>query len=142
MDFNCPDWLAALAAGPAERQLLAQSLALAGADERGRALALLLGELRSDAALIGAGLLVGYWRGREKNEELLELIKNLSPEVLAILQALDQLTLIDRLHDMEQSDLEQLRKMLLAMASDMRAVILKLELQTVLMRNMGDKSTA
>ena len=142
MDSNCPDWLAALAAGPAEQQLLAQSLALAGADERGRALALLLGELRSGAALIGAGLLVGYWRGREKNEELLERIKNLSPEILAILQALDQLTLIDRLHDMEQSDLEQLRKMLLAMASDMRAVILKLALQTVLMRNLGDKSPA
>lgn len=95
----------------------------------------MLGDLRSDATLIAAGLLVKPWR--EKKIEPDALVEKIGNGVLGLLNALDDLGLIDHLHEQEKSDLEQLRKMLLAMASDMRAVILKLALQVMLMRNMG-----
>lgn len=106
-------------------------------DERTQIVLQLLSEMRSDAPLINAGLLVPYWRKHtDKTEALLTRLKDLAgAEALAILQALDTLGLIDQLHE-QKNDLEALRKMLLAMANDMRAVILKLALQTSLMRTM------
>lgn len=144
--------LETLAGTPEQRAILTAAAALVAArapapapgeappppDERTLALCRLLGELRSDAMLLAAGLLVKTWRSAaEKDEELLNAVRAVHPEVLAILQALDQLALIDQLHEQEQSDLERLRKMLLALATDMRAVVLKLALQVVLMRHMS-----
>lgn len=111
-------------------------------DKRTVLLVQLLFEMRSDPDLISAGFLVKYWRSLKNQPEALQKLKlaleALNPSILGILKALDGLALIDHLHEKEQSDLEQLRKMLLAMASDMRAVILKLALQTVLMRTLHD----
>ena len=104
-------------------------------DERSRTLVKLLLNLRSDATMLAAGLLVEPWR--KKQLDLEALAASPCHSVIGLLQALDDLALIDQLHEQEQSDIERLRKMLLAMASDMRAVILKLALQVVLMRNLS-----
>ena len=124
----------------AAREQLATAYAIAAAtptppDERSRTLVKLLLNLRSDATMLAAGLLVEPWRKKQLDLEALAV----SPchSVIGLLQALDDLALIDQLHEQEQSDIERLRKMLLAMASDMRAVILKLALQVVLMRNLS-----
>ncbi|WP_298640734.1 RelA/SpoT family protein [uncultured Cardiobacterium sp.] len=122
------------------REQLSAAYAIAAAtptppDERSRTLVKLLLNLRSDVTMLAAGLLVEPWR--KKQLDLEALAASPCHSVIGLLQALDDLALIDQLHEQEQSDLERLRKMLLAMASDMRAVILKLALQVVLMRNLG-----
>ena len=124
----------------AAREQLSAAYAIAAAtptppDERSRTLVKLLLNLRSDATLLAAGILVAPWRKKELDPDTLAAAP--CHNVIPLLQALDDLALIDQLHEQEQSDLERLRKMLLAMASDMRAVILKLALQVVLMRNLG-----
>ncbi|EHM55070.1 RelA/SpoT family protein [Cardiobacterium valvarum] len=124
----------------AAREQLSAAYAIAAAtptppDERSRTLVKLLLNLRSDATLLAAGLLVEPWR--KKQLDLEALAASPCHGVIGLLQALDDLALIDQLHEQEQSDIERLRKMLLAMASDMRAVILKLTLQVVLMRNLS-----
>ena len=124
----------------AAREQLSAAYAIAAAtptppDERSRTLVKLLLNLRSDATMLAAGLLVESWR--KKQLDLEALAASPCHGVIGLLQALDDLALIDQLHEQEQSDIERLRKMLLAMASDMRAVILKLALQVVLMRNLS-----
>ena len=124
----------------AAREQLSAAYAIAAAtptppDERSRTLVKLLLNLRSDATMLAAGLLVEPWR--KKQLDLEALAASPCHGVIGLLQALDDLALIDQLHEQEQSDIERLRKMLLAMASDMRAVILKLALQVVLMRNLS-----
>ena len=124
----------------AAREQLSAAYAIAAAtptppDERSRTLVKLLLNLRSDATMLAAGLLVEPWR--KKQLDLEALAASPCHSVIGLLQALDDLALIDQLHEQEQSDIERLRKMLLAMASDMRAVILKLALQVVLMRNLS-----
>ena len=89
-------------------------------DERSQMLIKLLLDLRGDASLLAAGLLVAPWR--EKHLDAEALAASPCKAVTPLLQALDDLSLIDHLHEQEQSDLERLRKMLLAMASDMRAL--------------------
>lgn len=101
-------------------------------DERTKILTQLLVELRGDATLVSAGILVTAWRAKRITAEQVQ--ESCGDIVLTLLRGLDDLALIDHLHDRDQSDLEQLRKMLLAMASDMRAAILKLSLQVVAMR--------
>ncbi|SUO93734.1 RelA/SpoT family protein [Suttonella ornithocola] len=110
------------------------------ADRRSEMLTRLLVELRSDATLVAAGLLVGRYRQEAIKAE--DIKETCGETLYQLLQGLDALALIDNLHEREKSDLEQLRKMLLAMASDMRAVILKLALQVVAMRCMNDYSNA
>lgn len=124
----------------AAREQISAAYAIAAAtptppDERSRTLVKLLLNLRSDATMLAAGLLVEPWR--KKQLDLEALAASPCHGVIGLLQALDDLALIDQLHEQEQSDIERLRKMLLAMASDMRAVILKLALQVVLMRNLS-----
>ena len=124
----------------AAREQLSAAYTIAAAtptppDERSRTLVKLLLNLRSDATMLAAGLLVEPWR--KKQLDLEALAASPCNSVIGLLQALDDLALIDQLHEQEQSDIERLRKMLLAMASDMRAVILKLALQVVLMRNLS-----
>ena len=124
----------------AAREQISAAYAIAAAtptppDERSRTLVKLLLNLRSDATMLAAGLLVEPWR--KKQLDLEALAASPCHSVIGLLQALDDLALIDQLHEQEQSDIERLRKMLLAMASDMRAVILKLALQVVLMRNLS-----
>ena len=124
----------------AAREQLSAAYTIAAAtptppDERSRTLVKLLLNLRSDATMLAAGLLVEPWR--KKQLDLEALAASPCHGVIGLLQALDDLALIDQLHEQEQSDIERLRKMLLAMASDMRAVILKLALQVVLMRNLS-----
>lgn len=102
--------------------------------ERSQMICQLLVDLRSDASLVAAGLLVDAVRAKAITQE--EVREHCGETVAGLLQALASLSLIDTLHERENSDLEQLRKMLLAMASDMRAVILKLALQVVAMRRI------
>lgn len=142
LEQKYPDWLSEQEQKltPEAQQLIKNAYAFAlssgvSPDRDTGVLIRMLGDLRSDATLIAAGLLVKPWR--EKQIEPEALAENVGSGVLGLLKALDDLGLIDHLHEQEKSDLEQLRKMLLAMASDMRAVILKLALQVMLMRQMN-----
>lgn len=103
-----------------------------GIEARNEILCRLLVDIKSDATLVSAGLLVWAWQEKELDKNI--VAQYCGNDVVALLQGLDSLSLIDRLHERDNSDIEQLRKMLLAMASDMRAVILKLALQVVIMR--------
>lgn len=140
-----PQWLPGQALYPetSARLLIehAYDLASAQTDFPAKKAAMLTGllvDLKADATLIATALLVPAWRGGLLDAET--ITEKTSAEVVALLRALDALGLIDRLHDQEKSDIEQLRKMLLAMASDMRAVILKLALQTIAMRALSEYS--
>lgn len=136
-----PQWLPGPALYPTTHRLIEQAYALASVEaifpERKVAmLCKILVDLKADATLIAAALLVFAWRSGALEAET--IAEKTAPEVLNLLRALDALGLIDHLHDQDKNDLEPLRKMLLAMASDMRAVILKLALQTVAMRCLSD----
>lgn len=126
---------------PSSIQLIDSAYTLASAcvgfdEEHSAALTALLLMLKADAEVIATGLLVRAYRQQKIKAE--EIGEQVSSNCLALLRALDALSLIDRLHEQEKSDLEQLRKMLLAMASDMRAVILKLALQVLAMRGLSE----
>ena len=94
----------------------------------------LLVSLRSDATLVATGLLL--WPYRQGRLDSAVLAEHCGKTVLSLLEGVASLNLIDHLHEHENNDLEQLRKMLLAMARDMRAVVLKLALQVVVMRRI------
>ena len=91
----------------------------------------LLIELKADASLISAGILAC---GKKEIEKEI-ILEKCGKVVLEILNSLENLALIDELHD-KDNDIEKLRKMLLAMAGDLRAVILKLALQVVIMQEI------
>ncbi|UJF25406.1 bifunctional (p)ppGpp synthetase/guanosine-3',5'-bis(diphosphate) 3'-pyrophosphohydrolase [Suttonella sp. R2A3] len=138
-----PHWLPGQAEYPdsAARELIERAYDVAATlngalDEHTQWLIGSLYDLRSDATLIAAGLLVRPWRGKLIDGQRID--DEVDPNVTGLLRALDDLALIDALHEQENNDLEQLRKMLLAMASDMRAVVLKLALQTVAMRRANE----
>ncbi|MDO5091051.1 MAG: bifunctional (p)ppGpp synthetase/guanosine-3',5'-bis(diphosphate) 3'-pyrophosphohydrolase [Cardiobacteriaceae bacterium] len=136
-----PPWLPGEAHYPDSHALIESAYDLASAqnafpERKAAMLSGLLLDLKADATLIAAALLVYGWRAQALDADT--IAEKTAPDVVNLLRALDALGLIDRLHDQEKNDLEQLRKMLLAMASDMRAVILKLALQTVAMRSMGE----
>ena len=136
-----PPWLPGQALYPENRALIEKAYQLASQqagfpEEKAAMLVGLLVELKADATLIAAALLVYAWRSQAIDADTLSA--ELSAEVVSLLRALDALSLIDHLHDQEKNELEPLRKMLLAMASDMRAVILKLALQTVAMRSLSE----
>lgn len=117
---------------------LAGSACDSALDLRSRTLCALLVSLRSDAILVATGLLVfAYREGRLDRQTLIE---HCGQNVLSLLEGLETLDLIDHLHERKNSDLEQLRKMLLAMARDMRVVVLKLALQVVAMRGVTELS--
>lgn len=103
-------------------------------DERTQMLTEILLTLGSDAVLVATGLLIWPWREEQLDKK--DIIETCGQTVYELLQGVDALQLIDTLHEQEQSSLERLRKMLLAMANDMRAVILKLALQVVAMRRI------
>ena len=105
-------------------------------DLRSRILCTLLLSLRGDAVLVATGLLV--FAHREGRLDQQKLVTDCGNTVLSLLEGLKTLDLIDHLHERENSDLEQLRKMLLAMARDMRVVVLKLALQVVAMRGITE----
>ncbi|MBV7435507.1 bifunctional (p)ppGpp synthetase/guanosine-3',5'-bis(diphosphate) 3'-pyrophosphohydrolase [Cardiobacteriaceae bacterium TAE3-ERU3] len=143
-----PQWLPGQAEYPdsSARELIERAYDLANDtgniadDQQTQWLIQSLRGLHGDATLVAAGLLVSVWRSGKVDAERID--NDVSPKVTGVLKALDDLALIDALHEQEKSDLEQLRKMLLAMASDMRAVILKLALQTVAIRSAGRYSLA
>lgn len=115
---------------------LAGSACDSALDVRSRTLCTLLVSLRSDAILVATGLLVFAYREGHLDKQI--LTERCGQDVLSLLEGLETLNLIDHLHERENSDLEQLRKMLLAMARDMRVVVLKLALQVVAMRGVTE----
>ncbi len=68
------------------------------------------------------------------NEDVVAL---LSSEEQSLLTDLEKISLIDSLHDKQEQNTERLRKMLLAMANDVRVVVIKLALQLVAMRHLS-----
>lgn len=130
MTNQFPVWLELFA----DNELVAKSYLLACSfsnyqENKIKALINILVDLKADQEMISAGLLLfAYQDGFLDKQSLID--KN----VWQLLIAFDALKLIDRLHGQEKSDLESLRKMLLAMASDMRAVILKLAWQLLIIR--------
>ncbi len=65
-----------------------------------------------------------------------ELLELLNDDEQALLTDLEKIGLIDILHENPQQDIERLRQMLLAMANDIRVVVIKLALQLVSMRHL------
>ena len=133
-----PNWLPNQAIFPdiAALNLIKESYLLAfsaGEDNLAfcQSLTRLLIELRADASLISAGILA--CSKTELDKEL--ILAKCGKAVAEILNSLENLALIDELHE-KNNDIENLRKMLLAMAGDLRAVILKLALQVVIMQEI------
>ncbi|PID66336.1 MAG: GTP pyrophosphokinase [Gammaproteobacteria bacterium] len=65
------------------------------------------------------------------------ILARLNDEEKALLADLEKISLIDVLHDNQQQNIERLRQMLLAMANDVRVVVIKLALQLVAMRHLS-----
>ncbi len=66
-----------------------------------------------------------------------EILARLNDEEKSLLSDLEHISLIDVLHDNPQQNIERLRQMLLAMANDVRVVVIKLALQLVAMRHLS-----
>lgn len=64
------------------------------------------------------------------------VLQRLNDEERALLADLKKISLIDVLHDNPHQNIERLRQMLLAMANDVRVVVIKLALQLVAMRHL------
>ncbi|MGY0398678.1 MAG: RelA/SpoT family protein [Ostreibacterium sp.] len=64
------------------------------------------------------------------------ILARLNDEERALLNDLNQIGLIDLLHDNQQQNIERLRQMLLAMVNDVRVVVIKLALQLIAMRHL------
>lgn len=62
--------------------------------------------------------------------------------VNAILQDLMRVAVIDKLHDIDNQNIESLRQMLLAVVKDVRVVVIKLVLELVQMRHLDELSEA
>lgn len=71
-----------------------------------------------------------------------DVFKRLKDDEIALLQDLEKLKLIDILHDSDNQNIERLRQMLLAMANDVRVVVIKLALQVVAMRHLNEYDPA
>lgn len=109
--------------------------------ERMMLLCQILKELNMNAELIAAGLCVyPYDAGLLNDECIVELSERHNMRIDNIIKGLQQISLIDHLHEQEQSNIEGLRRMLLAMANDIRIVILKLALKLVEMRYIHERS--
>lgn len=70
------------------------------------------------------------------------VIDKMDAEEQALLTDLQKISLIDSLHENPQQNIERLRQMLLAMANDVRVVMIKLALQLVAMRHLDDYPAA
>ncbi len=65
-----------------------------------------------------------------------DVLNKLNDKERALLADLEHISLIDSLHENPLQNIERLRQMLLAMANDVRVVIIKLALQLVAMRHL------
>jgi len=121
----------------AATQALHATVALRSASALNRAtdVATLLLDLRLDAPTITAGLLLGHPGDPGPFEE------RFGTEVVGLLEGVQRLEQIEWDH-LEREAAENLRKMFLAMASDVRVVLIALADRVHLMRTMGDQTAA
>lgn len=94
----------------------------------------ILAQMAMRPAVIRAGFAARLRRLPEGLSE--DLLKTLRAEEQALLVDLEKIDLIDALHQNRGQNIERLRQMLLAMANDVRVVVIKLALQLVAMRHL------
>ncbi|PIE45487.1 MAG: GTP pyrophosphokinase [Gammaproteobacteria bacterium] len=70
------------------------------------------------------------------------IMENLNDEEQALLDDLKKISMIDELHENPQQNIERLRQMLLAMANDIRVIVIKLALQLIDMRYLSSYAPA
>lgn len=108
-------------------------------DDNERALGLETAEALCQLSMREPVVRVGFI-GRLRHQEngvSNDVLTLLNDEEKSLLADLEHISLIDVLHDNPQQDIERLRQMLLAMANDVRVVVIKLALQLVAMRHLS-----
>lgn len=108
------------------------------ADDEARALGLETAEILSELSMPKTVIRIGFiGRLRMMPGGVKPHIREkLSDDEVTLLTDLETISLIDVLHDSQPQNIERLRQMLLAMANDIRVVVIKLALQLVAMRNL------
>lgn len=108
-------------------------------DNEERTLGLEVAAILCDLSMREAVIRVGFiGRLRHRQGGLGDnVLSRLNSEEKALLDDLEKIGLIDALHDRQAQNIERLRQMLLAMANDVRVVVIKLALQLVAMRHLS-----
>ncbi len=145
MDFST--WLDSIRVHwkPAQRELVRRAGALAvNADplltHQGLALADIVVDLRLDVEVVAAVLLYPLLEAQRISLE--QIACQCDPEIARLLESLGALSVIGELHRERQHEgqqLESLRKMLLAMAQDLRVVLIRLVLRIHEMRELKNR---
>lgn len=104
----------------------------AGNWEYGLAVAEVLDNLGLDTASLAAGII--YDPFREKKIATDTIINNLSPDVYKLVSGVQEMDLVHQRNPLKDKNLHNLRKMLLAVVTDVRVVLIKLAAQTCAMR--------
>ncbi len=109
-------------------------------DDSERALALEVAEALCELSMRRPVVRVGFLgRLRHRDGGLSStLLARLDDEETALFNDLENLALIDKLHEKKQQNIERLRQMLLSMANDVRVITIKLALQVIAMRHLSD----
>ena len=105
---------------------------------RGQAVADLLADLRMEHEVIAAALLYEALAEGRLTSRFIE--ENFSPAIARLVEGVGKLAVIGDFHQQGgnvQAQLENLRKMLLAMAQDIRMVLIRLAIRLHEMRNLG-----
>src|SRR5699024_2270095 len=156
---SCDGWLAALPCVPTAEQLrvMRQAFALAQASYRdmtrvadiaamdyAQQVAMLVAQLGLDADAIMAGLLYGL--PQQTDFDRPQLAEQLGDDVVTLIEGVARVDALSGMRQTAQRDgsgqLEALRKMLLAMARDIRVVCIALVMRVVDLRQLPYKNAA
>lgn len=125
---------------PAQVEVIRRAYALSGEPEL--AIADLLADLRMDHEVVTAALL--YEPVAAGHLKLATIREEFSPAIARLVDGIAKLDAIGGLHQSSQpvgQQLESLRKMLLAMAQDVRVVLIKLAMRLHTLRQLGQRPT-
>jgi len=106
--------------------------------EQGLECAEILGTLQADAASVACGLL--YCTIQNSEIDLEDLAESCSPDIFKLIQGLSRMSGMTELHQRtnrtSRQQIDNLRRMLLAMASDVRIVMIMLAMRVCVMRGI------
>ncbi len=103
--------------------------------EQGLNMAEILLELQLDQASIAAAIMMSTVEHTDMSDEVIE--QSLNPDVLQLIHAVNQLNITHTLHkNRNETQIDRLRKTILAMVSDIRVVPIKLAEKTCILRGI------